>query len=198
VQAQKNALRIRENSLPALCYNTRMKNNEDLWKIYTGDMSTADFMCSFRSRSPEKCVALFLRDCGHVYGIVRRGNWRETFAAEAQYQRQVVFNTLLARLEEKREEWEPAVEEKIHREEEERRQHEEAERRRREEEKAWQQREEETRQTVAAAEAAAPPGDENTEISGETAPETKQEEAFPETGPAPPEQPENNPPDTAG
>lgn len=88
---------------------------KEFWQEYVGEQSPEDFMLAFRSHDTRGCVAAYLAERPHFFGIVRRLTWRETFSAEVQHTREMVSGSLVTYLEETRSDWESAVEAVIQR-----------------------------------------------------------------------------------
>jgi len=88
-----------------VCYYVRM-TPEAFWKAYVGDRSPREFLERRQGRSLRDFVDSYLSQVPHLYGIVQRGTWRETFAAVPQWRRDEVAVGLLSFLEAHREEWE--------------------------------------------------------------------------------------------
>lgn len=76
------------------------------WQEYVGDVAPDEFVRHFDTRDPRACADQFVAELGVVFGIVRRGLWRDTFAHETQLTREAVATLIAAHLEETREIWE--------------------------------------------------------------------------------------------
>jgi hypothetical protein len=76
------------------------------WQEYVGDVPPDEFVRHFDTRDPRACAEQFVAEQGVVFGIVRRGLWRDTFAQETQLTREAVATMIAAHLEETREVWE--------------------------------------------------------------------------------------------
>ncbi|MBI2425680.1 MAG: hypothetical protein HYV27_22835 [Candidatus Hydrogenedentes bacterium] len=81
----------------------------DFWNEYAGAMNPADFILQFQSRNPRRCAEHHVRAIGSFLGIVHRGSWTKTFAAEYQHLREEVICGITAHLEACRDSWEEAV-----------------------------------------------------------------------------------------
>ena len=60
---------------------------QEFWNTYAGGFKPLDFMRLFNSHDPAACAWAYVKERPALYGIVRRGSWRETFAAERQHTR---------------------------------------------------------------------------------------------------------------
>ena len=85
-------------------------DNQEYWERYVPDVRPAEFMARFSTRDARECVDEFLAGEGRLYGVVRQGTWRETFAAEHQAHRDEVAAYLSEHLVSTRDEWEPELE----------------------------------------------------------------------------------------
>lgn len=79
---------------------------EDFWKHYVGEETPLVFMERHGGGNPPDCVARYLDGRGHVFGLMRRSSWRETFESDPQHKRHEVACALETYLECNREEWE--------------------------------------------------------------------------------------------
>ena len=85
----------------------------DFWNIYAGGFKPLDFMRLFKSQDPAACARAYVTERPSLFGIVRRGTWRDTFAAERQHTRLEVHAGLVAYLEESEAEWRGVIEEEL-------------------------------------------------------------------------------------
>lgn len=72
---------------------------EEIWQDYAGSETPQEFVSRLGGDSAAACVDRFLATLPHVYGIVRRSNWTESFAHPFQLRAQEVRHGLLAHLE---------------------------------------------------------------------------------------------------
>lgn len=86
-----------------------MKPSE-FWDVYAGGFTPLTFMRLFHCENPAACAAAYVSERPALYGIVRRGSWRETFAASVQHTRLEVSTALAAYLEETQGEWRAELE----------------------------------------------------------------------------------------
>jgi len=84
-------------------------DTKEIWACYVPDATPGELMCRFELRNSARCVDRYLEQLGSFYGVVRRGSWRDTFAAARQLTRETVRTALVAHLEETRPEWDAAL-----------------------------------------------------------------------------------------
>lgn len=83
----------------------------EFWNTYVDDTTPADFVWHYGKGNLHTAVGEYLRERPSLFGIIRRGAWRETFRARNQFNREYVASGLTAYLEESEKTWRPLVEE---------------------------------------------------------------------------------------
>lgn len=81
------------------------------WNTYVQDVAPADFVWRYGKGDIQVAVEQYLQQRPSVFGIVRKGTWKDTFGAECQLNKQSVYTGLSAYLYETEEEWRSRVEE---------------------------------------------------------------------------------------
>lgn len=82
---------------------------QEFWNTYVQKIQPADFVWRYGKGDIQAAVEEYLRQRPSLFGIVRRGTWRETFRAAEQFSRQFVYTGLRAFLEETEDDWRPMV-----------------------------------------------------------------------------------------
>jgi len=82
-------------------------NPAEIWRMYVGTRTPLEFMNSFHTPEPRDCAEAFVGRLPHVFGVMRRQTWRESFESPMQLGRELVAGAIWSHLEETREDWEP-------------------------------------------------------------------------------------------
>jgi len=78
---------------------------EQIWQDFTSNELPRDFVARQGGDSAAACVDRFLATLPHVYGIVRKENWRKSFSQPHQLRYQEVRHGLLSFLQAREGEW---------------------------------------------------------------------------------------------
>lgn len=78
---------------------------QDFWKEYVGNLTPSAFLKIAGVYSPYRAVEKHLRKLSTVYGIVRRGTWKETFSQPIQFTFEEVYWGIIAYLKQTESEW---------------------------------------------------------------------------------------------
>jgi hypothetical protein len=84
-------------------------NTNEMWQAYLGDTTPVSIFERYQTHDAWEAAQRAADDLPDVFGILRRGTWKDSFQQGEQYNRETVAVALWQHLEETREDWEPSL-----------------------------------------------------------------------------------------